>query len=156
MARPASSLGTLLLFFAAVAAVAALGAQFTPGAWYSALDKPSWTPPSAIFAPVWTLLYAAMAVAGWRIWRVESARRQAAMALFWSQLLLNGLWSWLFFGLHAIGWALLDLAVLWLVVGATTWLFFRLDRWAGMLFIPYFLWSGYALALNAAIWWLAR
>ncbi len=150
----AGPLLTLLLFLAASFSVAGFGAQFSPGPWYAALDKPAWTPPSALFAPVWGVLYALMAVAGWRVFRSSSRWRVWALSLFALQLLLNGAWSWLFFGLQQIGLALADLTALWLVLLATTWLFFRSDRIAGWLFLPYPVWVTYALALNAAIAWM--
>ncbi len=149
--RNLAALGGFLLV---CLAVAAFGAQFTPGEWYARLDKPGWTPPSFVFAPVWTLLYTLMAIAAWRVWMGEGRERAAALGLFGAQLMVNGIWSWLFFGRHAIGWALLDLLALWILVGVTTVQFFRVDRVAGGLFVPYWLWVTYALSLNVALWQL--
>jgi len=109
----------LILFLAAVFAVAAFGAQFTPGAWYATLAKPAWTPPAALFAPVWTVLYLAIGVSGWLVWRrCGWAGARGAFLIYAVQLLLNGAWSWLFFGLHQPGLAFAEILVLWLVVAA--------------------------------------
>jgi translocator protein len=94
----AGRLPSLLLFTSLVALVAAFGAQFEPGTWYSQLQKPDWNPPNWLFGPVWTLLYIGIAVAGWLVWR-ETPRVQPALQLWGLQLIANGVWSWLFFGL---------------------------------------------------------
>jgi tryptophan-rich sensory protein len=133
--------------------VAAFGAQFQPGEWYRSLAKPEWTPPGWIFAPVWTFLYASMAVAAWLVWRDYRGRAAGiSLSFYVLQLLLNGLWSWSFFGRQSIGSALVDILGLLLLVGATTLLFWRINRPAGILFIPYVLWVGFATALNFKIW----
>jgi translocator protein len=149
-ARSLIGLGGWLL---ACAAAAAFGSLFQPGAWYAALAKPSWTPPGWVFGPVWTLLYVAMAVAAWLVWRERGfSGARVALALFSGQLVLNALWSWLFFGLQAPGLALLDILMLWFVLAATTIAFWRLRRLAGALLLPYLLWVGFAAALNFEIW----
>ncbi len=137
--------GWLLLCFA----VASLGAIFPPGDWYASLRKPAWNPPAWIFAPVWTALYAAMAIAAWRVWR-RGARRP--LILFLIQLALNAAWTPLFFGLHRPELALLDIAALWLAIAATLLAFHREDRLAGFLFIPYLAWVSFATCLNFALW----
>ncbi|MCC5812290.1 MAG: tryptophan-rich sensory protein [Ectothiorhodospiraceae bacterium] len=141
--------GWLLLCFA----VAAFGAQFSPGDWYASLQKPPWTPPNWVFAPAWTLLYGLMAVAAWLVWR---RRRQhgarAALVAFLVQLLFNAAWSWLFFGMNAVGVAMLDILLLILAITMTMGLFFHVSRTAGWLMLPYLLWVLYASSLNAAIW----
>lgn len=144
--------GFVLVCFA-VAGIAGAVTSDTVDTWYRTLDKPVFTPPDWVFAPVWTILYAAMAVAGWRVWRkVGFAGGRTALTLFAVQLLLNGAWSILFFRAHAISLALADIVLLWLAILATTVVFWRIDRVAGVLFLPYLLWVGYAAALNAAIW----
>lgn len=144
--------GFLLACFAVAGAAGAVTAD-SVATWYPTLNKPAFTPPDGVFAPVWTALYAAMAVAGWRVWRkVGFAGGRTALGLFAVQLLLNGAWSFLFFGAHRIGAALVEIVVLWLVIAATTIAFWRIDRIAGLLFVPYLLWVGYATALNAGIW----
>ncbi|NIR28387.1 MAG: tryptophan-rich sensory protein [Gammaproteobacteria bacterium] len=121
--------------------------------WYQTLQKPSFNPPDWVFAPVWTALYLLMAIAGWRVWRRARAEpRQAALTLFGAQLGLNLAWSFLFFGFQRIGLALLDIVVLLLAIIITTVLFWRIDRLAGALFVPYALWVAYATVLNAALW----
>lgn len=144
--------GFLLACFAVAAAAGAVTAD-SVATWYPTLNKPAFTPPDWVFAPAWTVLYAAMAVAGWRVWRkVGFAGGRNAMTLFAIQLLLNGAWSFLFFGAQAIGIALVDIVVLLLVIAATAAAFWRIDRIAGLLFVPYLLWVVYATALNAGIW----
>lgn len=149
--RPLALLPWLLLTFA----VAAIGVFTLPGAWYAALRKPWFTPPSWLFGPVWTLLYALMAVAAWRIYERER-RWSLPLRLWLLQLVLNALWSPLFFGLHRPGWALLDIGLLGLAVSATILRFWRRDHISAALLLPYVAWTGYATLLNAGLWWLNR
>ncbi|MEM7412107.1 MAG: TspO/MBR family protein [Myxococcota bacterium] len=151
-------IGALLVFLALVFAAGGFGAQFTPGEWYAALRKPPGTPPNAVFGPVWTVLYLAIAVAAWWIWRVRHEREAArpALALWGTQLALNALWSYLFFGLHWMGVALLEIAVLGVLVAWTARRFHALVPSAGLLLLPYLAWVGYASYLNAGLWWLNR
>ncbi|MBD3404488.1 tryptophan-rich sensory protein [candidate division GN15 bacterium] len=144
----------LVGWLAATFAVAFFGAQFTPGEWYALLTKPAWTPPNWLFGPVWTLLYAMMAVAAYLVWRRFgfAGGGGVALGLFLLQLVLNGLWSWFFFGLHWIGLAFLDILALWVAILATIIAFYRLHRIAAWLLIPYLLWVSYAAALNLALW----
>jgi len=148
-------LRSLLAFLALVALAASFGAIFQPGAWYGHLRKPPGTPPDVVFGPVWTLLYLAIAVAAWRVWRARPGP-SPALALWGGQLVLNAAWSWLFFGLQRPGVALLDLAVLLPLVALTAVAFRAVDRVAGLLLLPYLLWVAYAGYLNAGIWWLNR
>jgi tryptophan-rich sensory protein len=146
----------LLGFLAACFAVAGVGGWFTSMGqpeWYGSLNKPGWTPPSWLFGPVWTALYAAMAVAAWLVWKEAGfPDARAALTLFFIQLALNLAWSGIFFALRSPGWALLDIAALWVAILATALLFFRHSTWAGALMVPYLLWVTYAAALNAAVW----
>ena len=145
---------------------------------YAGLAKPSFNPPDWLFAPVWTTLYILMAVAAWRVWKIASpaceaqsggdavAGRQASegrggkglkspeMALWGVQLALNFLWTPLFFGAHLLLVALVEMAALWLAIAATAVLFWRKDRVAGLLMLPYLAWMSFALCLNYAIWQL--
>lgn len=149
------SIAALVLFVLATAAAAAFGAQFTPGEWYAALDKPSWNPPNWLFGPVWTALYLAIAVAGWRVWRTRretSGKLSPALALWIAQLLLNAAWSWLFFGLHEMGWALAEILVLLATIVAFIVVARRVDRLAAWLFVPYGLWVSFATLLNVTLW----
>jgi tryptophan-rich sensory protein len=122
--------------------------------WYPTLAKPSWTPPNAIFGPVWTALYIAMGFAAWLVWRKDArfAGVRAALILFFIQLALNTLWSFLFFGFRAPGLALIDILVLLLVLALTVWAFFQHSRWAGLIMAVYLAWVAFATALNFAIW----
>ncbi len=130
-----------------------IGSRYLPGEWYAGLAKPSWTPPSAVFAPVWLSLYALMGVAAWLVWRRAGfAGAGPALGLFLGQLVLNALWSYLFFGLHRPGTAFLEIVVLWLLILAVAVLFGRESRAAGVMLVPYLAWVGFAAALNFAIW----
>jgi benzodiazapine receptor len=141
--------GWLLVSFGA----GLIGSRFRPGEWYASLVKPAWTPPDAVFAPVWTALYVLMGVAAWLVWRRAGfAGASAALALFIAQLILNALWSYLFFGRHRIDLALLEIVVLWVAILVVAVLFWHEDRLAGVLMIPYLLWAGFAAGLNFALW----
>ena len=118
--------------------------------WYAALAKPGFSPPNWLFAPVWTTLYVLMGIAAARVWKHTGF---GVEIFFWiAQLVLNFFWSALFFAAHRIGAALLEMGVLWLLILATMVLFWRRDRLAGLLFLPYLAWVGFAFALNLAIW----
>jgi tryptophan-rich sensory protein len=135
--------------------VAAIGGLARPGAWYQALAKPAWTPPDAVFAPVWTVLYLLMGIAAGLVWlRRASVGAYPALALFGIQLALNALWSWLFFGWHLVGWALIEIVALLAMILATLRGFLRVNRLAGWLLAPYAAWVTYATTLNAGIWYL--
>lgn len=143
----------LIGWILAVAAVSTFGAQFMPGDWYRALAKPSFTPPSWIFGPVWTALYLMMAIAAWLVWLRHGFREaRLGLGLFIFQLILNALWSWIFFGQHWLGVAAVEIVVLWLAILATIMAFRKLSRLAACLMIPYLLWVGYASVLTIAIW----
>ncbi len=143
----------LLVSLAVVAIVAAFAAQFQPGDWYAALEKPGFTPPDWVFAPVWTVIYLLMAVAAWLIWlRRDRPGAQTALGLYAIQLVLNGAWSWLFFGQHRVGLAMLDITVLLLVLAACVLTFRLVHRAASVLMAPYLAWVGFAALLNAGIW----
>jgi tryptophan-rich sensory protein len=130
-----------------------IGSRYMPDAWYASLTKPSWTPPGAIFAPVWSVLYVLMGIAAWIVWRLAGfGGAGLALSLFFIQLALNALWSYLFFGRHRPDLAFFDLVALWLVIAVVTVLFWRQDRTAGTLMLPYVVWVGFAGCLNFAIW----
>lgn len=136
-----------------VALAAATGARFKPGSWYQRLDKPAWNPPPWLFAPVWTLLYIAMALAAWFAWRAGQGPLLAAgLALWLAQLGANAAWSWLFFGRHRPDLALADIAILLTLLAATTVAFFRMSVVAGWLLVPYCAWAAFAGCLNASLW----
>ncbi|MGZ8410315.1 MAG: TspO/MBR family protein, partial [Hyphomicrobium sp.] len=144
----------LIAFLAVCLGVMAIGGGITAttvGTWYQTLEKPGFAPPDWIFGPVWASLYIMMAVAGWLVWR-RTGVHGPAQALFAAQLALTLGWTALFFGMTWIGGALLEIVILWIVIGATTMAFFSIRKAAGLLFLPYLLWVAYAAVLNGAIW----
>ena len=148
-----AQLPSLAVFVALVVAVALFGARFSPDAWYQQLARPSWNPPNAVFGPVWTVLYAAIAVAGWLVWR--AAGRIVLSLQFWlAQLVMNGLWSFLFFGLHRPDLALVDICLLLVLIFAFIVTARQRSLVASWLFVPYAAWVGFATALNFSIWQL--
>ena len=150
------SVAVLVGFLALTLGVGILGGLVTAPSvvsWYPTLVKPSFNPPNWVFAPVWTTLYILMAIAGWRVWRVTGFESRAL--LFWVlQLALNFAWSFIFFGMHEVGWALIEIAALWFLVLFTMIAFLRIDRPAGLLFLPYLAWVSFAALLNAFVWHL--
>ena len=143
--------GWLLLTFSA----SATAVFVSTGGWYAGLAKPAWNPPGWLFGPVWTVLYALMAVAAWRVWRRGGwARQKTALGLFILQWALNALWTPLFFGLHKPAWALVEIVILLAALLATWRAFWQMDRPAGLMLAPYAAWVAFATALNGAIWWL--
>lgn len=129
------------------------GSRWLPGAWYAALEKPAFNPPSWIFAPVWTTLYVLMGVAAWLVWRRAGfATARGALVLFAAQLGLNALWSYVFFGAHRMGWALAEMGVLWAAILATILAFRRHSTLAAGLLVPYLAWVSFAAVLNLALW----
>lgn len=150
------SLLSLCLSIALTLAVGAIGGLATAHSvdtWYAGLNKPSFNPPNWLFGPVWTTLYVLMGVAAWRIYLTPGGRaRQAALWLYIVQLALNLGWSLIFFGLRAPLAALVELAVLLAVIVATGIAFWRVQRIAALLLLPYLVWSSFAFALNFEIW----
>ena len=143
-----------LLFWIAVCfAAAAAGARFSPGEWYENLNRPSWAPPNWLFGPVWTALYLCMALAAWLVTTQEGFENaKLPLAVFLLQLCLNALWSWLFFGLHRMDFALADILLLDAAIAATIMLFWRIVPLAGYLLVPYLAWVLFATALNFSYW----
>lgn len=146
----------LVLFIVACFAAAGLGSLVTTpriNGWYAGLDKPFFNPPNWLFGPVWTILFLAMAVAAWLVWRRAGfSGARVALSLFGAQLFLNVLWSTLFFGLKSPGAALIEIVVLWAAILATLLAFRRTSRGAGLLFVPYLAWVTFAALLNLEIW----
>ncbi len=124
--------------------------------WYPTLNKPAWNPPAWVFAPMWTTLYVMMAVAAWLVWKKvpRGSGVRLALVLFFAQLALNCLWSFLFFGARSPAWALIDIFVLLAALAATTAAFFNHSRLAGALMLPYLAWVSFAAFLNFTIWQL--
>jgi len=152
---PARSTLALLAFIAACFGAALAGSAFTTPSvpeWYDSLIKPSFTPPNWLFGPVWSVLYLAMAIAGWLVWRQRESSATLPLMLFAGQLVLNVLWSILFFGLQAPGIALVEILTLWVAIFATLLSFWRISKIAGWLFVPYLVWVSFATILNLEIW----
>jgi translocator protein len=144
---------TLALFIVLVLGGGTLiGLMTLPGEWYAGLAKQPFNPPNWIFAPVWTLLYILVAVAGWRTW--ERGPRSAAMTVWFVQLALNFIWSPVFFGAHRIGAALVIVAALLATIVAFIVICWPRDRAAALLFTPYAAWVAFATLLNGALWYL--
>jgi benzodiazapine receptor len=145
--------GWLLVTFAA-AAVGAI-ASIEASSFYLQLARPAWAPPASVFGPVWSVLYTLIGIAAWRVWRKGGFRLQrAALTLFLAQLVLNALWSWLFFGWHRGALAFADIVLLLVSILATVVAFWRAERLAGALLLPYLAWVSFASALNFAVWQL--
>lgn len=145
-------------FVGGTLAVSATGA-FVPaaGEWYASLRKPSWTPPGAIFGPVWTLLYLMMATAAWRVWNQRGSRNvRCALRLYGLQLALNAAWTPLFFGLQSPALGLAGIFLLNLALWATLRAFRQHSLLAGLLLVPYALWVAFATILNFRLWQLNR
>lgn len=155
----------------------AIGALFTTPAissgWYATLQKPSWNPPAWVFGPVWTLLYVLMGISAWLVWKKVNSRHRAAvkfalptvghekisrreikraLVIFGIQLVLNTVWSVIFFGLKSPGWSFVEIIFLWLSIVTTMALFAKISKPAMVLLIPYILWVSFAGYLNYSIW----
>jgi len=127
--------------------------------WYPTLTKPIFNPPNWIFMPMWTFLYIIMAVAAGLVWdkiKEQNEEVKKALAFFLIQLTLNAIWSYLFFGLKNPMLALIEIALLWLMIYETYLKFIKINKTAGYLLIPYLAWVAFAAILNASIWWLNR
>ena len=124
--------------------------------WFTTLEKPFFNPPNWVFGPVWTILYIMMGIAAGRVWALgtETAGVKKALVLFTAQLLLNFLWSLLFFGMKSIGVALIDIVLMWIVIVLTMHAFKTLDKMAYRLMWPYLIWVSFATALNVGILYL--
>ena len=139
-------------FGAAAAAAALIGGLGVAGTAdeYQNLSQPSWAPPSWLFGPVWTVLYVLIAVAGWLVW--QRTGWTAALTVYAAQLVLNAAWTPIFFGFGRYGLALVDIVLMWVLIGLTIWLFHPISKVAAALLLPYWAWVTFATALNAAIW----
>jgi tryptophan-rich sensory protein len=146
----------LLAFILVTLAVGAGASVFTDpsiSTWYANLVHPAIAPPNWVFAPVWTTLYVLMAGAAWRVWRITGTRAKE-MTAYGVQLALNFAWSAIFFAAHQIGLAMIEIGLLVLAILVTTILFFRRDKLAGLLFLPYLGWTAFAAVLTHALWLL--
>jgi len=134
-----------------------IGSIFTMGAiptWYATLQKPAFTPPNWLFAPVWSTLYLLMGIAAFLIWRkgLDIQQVRIALIIFLIQLVLNILWSVVFFGLEAPLYGLIEIVILWIAILITILRFWKISLVAAWLLVPYILWVSVATALNASIW----
>lgn len=146
----------LVLFILICLGAGGLGAIVTTpeiNGWYRTIIKPEWNPPDWVFGPVWTTLFVLMGISAWLVWKPAGFRDAATpLALFAVQLTFNVAWSWIFFGLHQIGWAVIEILILWAAILATTVAFFRRSKPAGWLLVPYLGWVSFASILNFTIW----
>lgn len=123
--------------------------------WYATLNKPWFSPPNVVFAPVWTILYILMGLALFLIWRSPRNRtRDIGIALFAAQLAINVIWTLAFFGLQNTLYGLLTIIPLWILIAATIYQFYKVEKWASYLLVPYIVWVSIATALNASVFLL--
>lgn len=152
-----TKIAVLIVTCLALGYLSGMVTQSSIKSWYPTILKPSFNPPNWLFAPVWTTLFVFMGIAGGLVWdKIDTKKEevQKALVLFAIQLVLNSLWSILFFGLKNPMLALIEIVLLWLLIYETFVKFSKIDKVAGYLFIPYLIWVGFAMILNASIWWL--
>lgn len=151
---------TCVLTIILVECAGLIGSFFTVSAiptWYANLSKPALNPPSVIFGPVWTTLYALMGIAAFLVWKKRNDPKKTqsvkiALWVFFGQLVLNTFWSIIFFGAKNLGGALIELTALWFSILATIFLFWKISKTAAWLLIPYILWVTFAGYLNYMLW----
>lgn len=134
-----------------------IGSIFTVSAipnWYAGLVKPALNPPAWVFGPVWTILFVLIGISVFLIWKkgLQQKNIKIALSIFIGQLILNTLWSIIFFGLNSPGWALVDIVLLWLAIIWTILVFYKISKPATYLLVPYILWVSFAVYLNYVIW----
>lgn len=122
--------------------------------WYQTINKPSWNPPNWVFGPVWTTLYILMGVALFLVWKADTSAelKKIAISLFAVQLVFNFFWSFIFFYLQQPGWAVLELAIMWIFILLTIFAFAQVSKTAAWLLVPYISWVSFAGILNYTIW----
>jgi tryptophan-rich sensory protein len=158
LAASSTDLPSVRSFLASMAVAflpALIGVPFVDRDWYRSLDRPRWSPPSEVFGPVWTFLYASLGLAAWVAWR-RQPRPVGALLLYLVQLALNAIWTPVFFGARKPGAALVVIVALWVASLATAIGLFRARAVAGLLLIPYLAWVAFAALLNGAIWRRSR
>jgi len=133
-----------------------IGSIFTVSSireWYSLLEKPSFNPPNWIFGPAWTILYLLMGISIYLVWQrvKENKNNKKVMFIFWIHLFLNTIWSIIFFGFQNVGLAFINIVVIWFFIVLLMILFWKIDRRATYLLIPYLLWVSFASILNLSI-----
>ncbi|MDZ4788697.1 MAG: TspO/MBR family protein [Blastochloris sp.] len=151
--RSLLALGGFVFICFLAAAVGGWATSSSVGTWYLALNKPSWTPPSWLFGPMWTTLYLMMAVSAWLVWqrRTEQPVR-LALQVFLFQLIINACWSPIFFGMRRPDLGFFWIALLWVWIVITIVLFKKVSPLAALLLVPYLIWVSIAQALNFSIW----
>jgi tryptophan-rich sensory protein len=149
-------LAAAVLFCVIAGSLGSLVTVTGPGSWYAELEKPFFTPPGWVFAPVWITLFILMGIALYLVWESGTEHRQVrtALGLFGVQFALNITWSFLFFGLRSPLLGLIDIVILWVMIVATIASFYRVRTTAAYLLIPYIAWVSLATALNGAIYFL--
>lgn len=148
-----------IVSFVLVFVAAGIGNIFTISeitTWYTTLAKPSWTPPNWLFGPVWTMLYALMAIALYLVWKEGLERKDVKVALiiFTAQLILNILWSVIFFGYHSLLGGVISIIILWIAILVNIIVFYRISKPAGLLLVPYIAWVSIASYLNYSVYLL--
>ncbi len=151
-----SNISRLIISIVLTVGLGSLGGIFTISeipVWYAGLQKPSFNPPNWLFGPVWTLLYLLMGISLYLIWsKPASSIRNTALRFFVIQFILNFCWSIIFFNQHQLGWALVEIIVMWVAILVTIVWFGKLSAVAAWLLVPYILWVSFASLLNGAIW----
>lgn len=147
----------LVIAIAVPLAIGATSGFFTVtgvNSWYQTIHKPSWNPPNWVFGPVWTTLYIMMGVALYQVWKADTGTglKRTAIILFAVQLVLNFFWSFIFFNQQQIGWAVVEIIVMWGMILATIFAFGRISSTAAWLLVPYISWVSFAMMLNYTIW----
>lgn len=148
---------TLIIFILICQASGILGAVFTAKSipnWYSKLKKPSFNPPNWLFGPVWTLLYTLMGISGYLLW--QNSHSSTAIILFFIQLILNAIWTPLFFGAKQLGWGFVEIILMWIAILLTIIFSWNISLWSAILLIPYLLWVSFASLLNFYLWKLNK
>ena len=157
--RKLGNISKLIISIVACQCAGLIGSIFTGPAiptWYAALEKPAFTPPNWLFAPAWITLYLLMAISAFFVWRkgLDNQLVRTGLMVFLIQLVLNALWSVVFFGLQSPLWGLVVIVALWIAILFTILNFFRISSVAGALLLPYILWVSFAAVLNTSIWLL--
>jgi translocator protein len=154
--RSYPKLVTAILFCLIVGSLGSLVTTPGPGSWYSSLAKPFFAPPTWVFAPVWITLFTLMGISLYLVWQsgTEKPAVRTALAFFGVQFFLNVIWSFLFFGLKSPLLGLADIVLLWLMIAATIAAFYRVNRTAAYLLVPYIAWVTLATALNGAVYFM--
>jgi benzodiazapine receptor len=144
-------IGWLILTFVAAAIGSAASAE--SGLFYQQITRPEWSPPAWLFAPVWTILYLFMGISAWIVWRVDGFRAaRIALSLFIIQLILNAIWTWIFFVWKQGALAFAEILVLWVLILCTAIAFWRVRALAGIFLLPYLAWVSFATVLTFAVW----